>query len=176
MSDKPFKVLCNVTCSFSCLTGNKRVRGIDLKTPVCVFQYGQIRSPLAFSMSVRLAPLVTHLTPPPLFSGHRIWASLYLPNRGHLTAPGKAGPLDYFSSSSTVTVQQQQFVQFLKTCACILRTFSASNISERRRNRCEVCAIKCIYPQVLHCVMYIVHSLSSAFISSTIPMCLCDVY
>lgn len=51
-----------------------------------------------------------------LFSVHWIWASLYLPNRGHHNNPGKAEPPDYFSSSSTVTVQQQQFVQFLILC------------------------------------------------------------
>lgn len=51
-----------------------------------------------------------------LFSVHWIWASLYLPSRGHHTSPGKAEPPDYFSSSSTVRVQQQQFLQFLILC------------------------------------------------------------
>lgn len=99
---------------FILFTGNKRIWGFDLKTPVCIFQDGQIRSLLAFSRSVTLTPLVTPLTPPP--------CSLYteyeppLPSRGHHTSPGKAEPPDYFSSSPTVRVQQQQFLQFLILC------------------------------------------------------------
>lgn len=121
-------------------TGNKRIWGFDLKTPVYVFQYGQIRSLLAFPTSVRLTPLVTPFT---LFSVHWIWASLYLSNRGHHTTPGKAGLPDYFSSSSTATVQQQQFVQFLILCLHP-EDFQCKVPSQKAGNQCEACAIKCI--------------------------------
>lgn len=96
----------NVTSSnvFNVFTGHKRIRGLDLRT------YGRtrIRHPHTFGGSLDAS------TP---FSAHWIWASLSVPSRGHHTHPGKAEPPDYFSSSSTVRVQQQPFVQFLTLCS-----------------------------------------------------------
>lgn len=115
----------------------------EVLKPVCVFQYGHIRTLLAFSRSVTLTPLVTSLTPPPC-SLHWIWASLYLSSRGHHTSPGEAEPPDYFSSPSTVIVQQQQqFVQFLILCSHS-EDFQCKVPSQPTGNQCEASAINCI--------------------------------
>lgn len=92
-----------------------------------------------------------------LFSVHWIWASLYLSSRGHHTSAGMAEPMDYFSSSSTVTVQQQ-FVQFLILCLHP-EDFPCKVPSESRGNQWETHAMKHILYNhrcyvVLLCIIY----------------------
>lgn len=106
-----------------------------------------------------------------LSSVHWIWASLYLPSRGHHTSPGKAEPSNYFSSSSTVRVQQQ-FLQFLILCWLSWRL----SVQRLRKHRDFMLATLSAYNHGCYIVLCTLHmTCQMPPLSNSLRICFRDV-